>query len=54
MSARDVARLGYDGFQKNERVVVTGFSNAVAARLVSFLPRGVVLNSVYALQSPNE
>lgn len=54
MSARDVARLGYEGFQRNERVVVTGFSNAVAARLVSFLPRGVVLNSVYALQSPNE
>jgi hypothetical protein len=54
MSAADVARLGYAGFQKNERVVVTGLSNALAARLVPFLPRGAVLNSVYALQSPSK
>ncbi len=54
MSARDVARLGYAGFPSNERVVVTGFTNALAARLVSFLPRRAVLNSVSALQSPNE
>ncbi len=54
MSARDVARLGYGGFQKNERVVVTGFTNALAARLVPFLPRAAVLNSVHALQSPGE
>lgn len=54
MSARDVARLGYAGFQSNERVVITGFTNALAARVVPFLPRGAVLNSVYALQSPNE
>jgi uncharacterized protein len=53
MSACDVARLGYAGFQANDRVVVTGFSNAFAARLVRFMPRGVVLNSVYSLQSPN-
>lgn len=52
MSARDVAALGYRGFQENERVVVTGFQNAVGARLARFLPRNVVLNSVYALQSP--
>jgi short-subunit dehydrogenase len=52
MSARDVARLGYAGFQSNQRVVITGFTNAVAAHLVPFLPRGAVLNSVYALQSP--
>jgi short-subunit dehydrogenase len=54
MSARDVARLGYEGFQRNERVVVTGFGNALAARLAPLLPRKVVLNSVYALQSPKE
>jgi len=54
MSALDVARLGYAGFQANERVVITGFTNALAARLVPLLPRGAVLNSVYALQSPSE
>lgn len=54
MSAQEVARLGYAGFQANERVVITGFTNALAARLVPLLPRGAVLNSVYALQSPSE
>jgi short-subunit dehydrogenase len=54
MSALEVARLGYAGFQANERVVITGFTNALAARLVPLLPRGAVLNSVYALQSPSE
>ena len=54
MTSRDVARLGYAGFRSNDRVVVTGFSNAVVARLVSYLPRRIVLNSVYSIQSPNE
>jgi short-subunit dehydrogenase len=52
MSSREVAEQGYAGFQKNERVVVTGLSNALLARLVPFLPRAAVLNSVHALQSP--
>jgi short-subunit dehydrogenase len=52
MTSREVARLGYAGFQKNERVVVTGFTNALGARLAPLLPRSAVLNSVYALQSP--
>jgi len=52
MTSRDVARLGYAGFQSNDRVVVTGFTNALGARLAPLMPRRAVLNSVYALQSP--
>ena len=52
MTAQSVARLGYAGFQKNERVVITGLSNSLTARLVPFLPRRTVLNLVHGLQSP--
>jgi hypothetical protein len=52
MSSQSVARLGYDAFQRNDRVVVTGFSNALTARLVPFLPRRAVLNLVHSLQTP--
>ena len=52
MSSREVAEQGYAGFHKNERVVITGLSNALLARLVPFLPRAAVLNSVHAMQSP--
>jgi short-subunit dehydrogenase len=52
MSSREVAAQGYAGFQKNERVVITGLSNTLIARLVPFLPRTTVLNSVHAIQSP--
>ena len=52
MSSQSVARLGYEGFQRNDRVVVTGLSNALTARLVPFLPRRTVLNLVHSLQTP--
>ncbi len=52
MSSESVARLGYEGFQRNDRVVVTGLSNALTARLVPFLPRRTVLNLVHSLQTP--
>jgi hypothetical protein len=52
MSSQSVARLGYESFQRNDRVVVTGFSNALTARLVPFLPRRAVLNLVHSLQTP--
>jgi short-subunit dehydrogenase len=52
MTSEEVARLGYAGFQNNDRVVVTGFTNALGARLAPLMPRTAVLNSVYALQSP--
>jgi uncharacterized protein len=52
MASRPVAEAGYRGWQRNQRVVVTGARNRVLARLVPFLPRRVVLRMVRQLQSP--
>src|SRR6185436_4924270 len=42
MSAASVARLGYRGWQKSRRVVVTGARNRLLATLIPFLPRKTV------------
>jgi hypothetical protein len=52
MSSMSVAKLGYRGFQKNTRVVITGARNKMLANLTPFLPRGTLLNIVKGLQSP--
>ena len=52
MSSMSVARLGYDAFKRNKRVVITGARNVVMARLIPFLPRRTVLKLVRGLQSP--
>jgi short-subunit dehydrogenase len=52
MASMPVAREGYDGFQANKRVVVTGARNAFQARLVGWLPRATVLKMVRSLQEP--
>jgi short-subunit dehydrogenase len=52
MAAATVAREGYEGFQRNRRVVITGVRNAFGARAVPFLPRSRVLKIVRNLQSP--
>ena len=52
MSSASVARMGYRGFQRNRRVVITGLRNRILARLGPFLPRKTLLNTVYNLQSP--
>ena len=52
MSSKTVAKLGYNGFRKNRRVVVTGARNALLAGLVPFLPRTTVLRMVRNLQEP--
>jgi short-subunit dehydrogenase len=52
MTSAAVAREGYEGFQKNRRVVITGVRNAVGARAIPFLPRSRVLKIVRNLQSP--
>jgi short-subunit dehydrogenase len=52
MGSMEVAELGYAGFKRNKRVVITGFSNAMTARLVPFLPRGTLLKIVRNVQSP--
>ena len=52
MGSAEVAKLGYDGWRANRRVVITGMRNVVLARLVPFLPRRAVLGLVHNLQSP--
>jgi len=52
MASMAVAREGYRGFQRNERVVITGARNALLAGLTRFMPREMVLRLVRNLQSP--
>jgi hypothetical protein len=52
MTSMSVARLGYRGFQRNSRVVITGGRNKMLAGLAPFIPRGVLLSMVHNLQSP--
>lgn len=52
MTSAAVARLGYRGFQKNRRVVVTGARNRMLATLAPFLPRKTLLGIVHDMQSP--
>jgi hypothetical protein len=52
MSSMSVAKLGYRGFQKNTRVVITGVRNKLLANLTPFLPRTTLLGIVKGLQSP--
>lgn len=52
MPSAEVAKLGYDGWRANQRVVVTGTRNAILATLVPLLPRRAVLSLVHRLQGP--
>jgi short-subunit dehydrogenase len=52
MPSMTVARMGYEAWQANRRVEVTGMRNRILASLVRFMPRTVVLRSVRKLQSP--
>ncbi len=52
MASMPVAQMGYDGFQANRRVVVTGAKNAFQSALAPLLPRGMILKTVRRLQSP--
>ena len=52
MTSMSVAQMGYDAWQDNKRVEITGLRNRLAASLVPFLPRTVVLRLVRNLQSP--
>lgn len=52
MSSKVVARQGYNGFKKNQRVVITGASNFMQAKLVPFIPRRTLLKMVRNLQEP--
>jgi short-subunit dehydrogenase len=52
MASMSVARMGYDAWQANKRVEVTGMRNRITASLAPFLPRTVLLRIVRGLQSP--
>lgn len=52
MGSMPVAKMGYDAFKRNRRVIVTGASNAMTAGLVKYLPRETTLKIVRNLQSP--
>ncbi len=52
MASAPVARMGYEGFQRNQRVVVTGARNAFIANVGKFLPRTTLLRIVRNMQSP--
>jgi len=53
MASAPVARLAYQGFRKNARVVVTGFNNQVTIGLTRLLPRSQVLKIVHGLMQPS-
>ncbi|HEY8156098.1 MAG TPA: SDR family oxidoreductase [Myxococcota bacterium] len=52
MESMPVAQMGYDAFQQNRRVMITGARNAMTARLAPFLPRERLLKIVRSLQEP--
>lgn len=52
MSSAVVAEMGYQAWQNNRRVIVTGTRNALVANLVPLMPRRAVLSLVHRLQSP--
>jgi uncharacterized protein len=52
MPSMTVARMGYDAWQANRRVEITGLRNRVGASFARFMPRTMVLRTVRNLQSP--
>ena len=50
MNARDVAEAGYRGMFKGKTIVIPGFRNALVARAVGFMPRGMVTKVVRGIQ----
>ncbi len=52
MPSAPVARMGYDAWKRNQRVIVTGARNAFQAGLVKYIPRNTLLRMVRNIQSP--
>jgi hypothetical protein len=52
MPSMPVARTGYEAWQTNRRVIVTGTRNRVTASLVKFMPKTTTLRLVRNLQTP--
>ena len=51
MTSADVARLGYDGWQKGKVVVIPGFQNRLGVALVRLSPRSMVRRIVKRLNT---
>lgn len=51
MSAAEVARIGYDGWQNGTPLVIAGTGNRLKAMLVRFMPRAMVLRAVRELNA---
>jgi len=54
MGSQRVAQLGYDGFQRNRRVVIAGAGNALKVRISPYLPRTTALRIVRNMLEPAE
>ncbi len=52
-SAERVAREGYEGFMRGQRLVVPGFANRVATALPRLLPRSAMLSLLERFQLPS-
>jgi short-subunit dehydrogenase len=52
MPSMTVARMGYDAWKANRRVIVTGARNALMAGLAQAMPKPMVLRMVRNIQSP--
>jgi short-subunit dehydrogenase len=50
MTATEVARIGYAGTLRGNRVVIPGFRNRLGVNLGRLLPRWLVMKAVYGLQ----
>ncbi len=51
MTSKAVAQIGYNAFQRNQRVAISGRMNAVMARLVPYFPRGMTLGIARSLNT---
>ncbi len=51
MTSRAVAQIGYNAFQRGQRVAISGGMNAFMARLVPFFPRGMTLGIARSLNT---
>ena len=52
MSARDVARAGYDGMRAGRAIVIPGLSNKIGVQVIRFAPRALVRRIVRRIQGP--
>ena len=54
MSAEVVARIGYAGLLRRQRVIIPGLANALVAQLVRLLPRTLVTRGVKFMQQERQ